>query len=711
MEFMHDLKTYTRDFDLMNDYINKMSIGLSRARNIPIEEAMIFVGKEAEKSLDASKEILVRFTHRQENGDRIIRKVHLLDYIKKIEAAGLGMSPTMTTYKRPDQEVSLIVENIAGSMATRKIVKREAQLADQRGDSTLNTIKNGGQNAIKTLINSWSGAALQEHNTFTCRSTHPSLTSFCRISTALATASVEKFLAGKRYYHTPDKVVEDILAVLAKSDMGQVTIAVDFYKLYAPTVDELVTLIRESSDYYWFDLSGFDSIIPLLKSMSAAERAAFAYDGDFYHLYIFNRKFVDNMLTEMTVTENLPTPEKECIKDVDGDEFCLISNLLGDSIAGTSLWDFMDKDKHPVDNEIRAQANRVAANLIGLGKKYSLLIRTFIRVNHFPIDVGAQNHAIRRTVPLGDTDSTVYSTKHINELYYGEALFDRTHEPISDVMVFMVNGVIGHVLGNFSAQLGVVKESRKLLVMKNEFKIPSLQLTQVAKTYHAYVRAQEGLVFSKRKFELKGSRFHAGKSNAKVIEELQKYMDDNLVNLNSGKLINRGELIDIVLRIESEIEESIQTSGDPFFNRMRVKAREEYKDPDGDWSRYTLWDALYADVSRKAPTPGYTGYKIPLSFGEDSKAWLASLSDRQQKAYLRWTEAHGKKPTAVPTFILIPVECYDIHGIPEQLKPHINRKKVLGAITDPHRLNLVSMGIILDAGKEGRLLGDIIEED
>lgn len=712
MYFTHPLEEYQRDFNFVDNYTRQMAIGLSRLRGLDEAEALKFMQKIVDENKERAENTKVEFTLRQANGDRVVREVPILEYLKKIAESGLGMSPTLTTYKRPDQELSLIVEDIATSMAKRKKVKKEGNLAKQAKDSVLVTIKNGGQNAIKVLINSWSGASLDKHNVFNCQSTHPTLTTMCRISTALATATVEKFLAGKRYYHKPEKVIEDILVVLDKINVAKVAKAMTTYKLRYPSVDDVMAMIKRSTDYYWWDATASEKIRELVETMSPNELAAYMYDGDFYHLYIHNREFVDNMLTRLSDTLVTQDPGRERFKEMDEDITTLVSNLMGNEIKGTALWDYLDPEKHPADNPIKAKANRIASNLLDGMEEFGDLVRTFFRVNHYPIDVGAQNHAIRLTVPLGDTDSTIFTTKHINELYYGEAKFDEEQEPVSDVMVYMVNGIIAHALGNFTAQLGVVPERRNLLIMKNEFKFPALQLTPVAKTYHAYTKGVEGLIYASPEFELKGARYHAGAANIDLVQELHDLMEKNLVNLNKGIKVNRGELIDIMLRVEEDIKDSLNRKENVYFKRARIKTESEYTKPDSSvYAMHTLWNELFGKEVEMAPDPEYMAYKVDLDFPRGFKEFLAELTPEQQRGFTTWRHKHNKKDDVEISYITIPIDLFLKHGLPPIIRKYGNVKKIAAFTLDPHRLNLQAMGILTDKGDAGVMLHDIMEEE
>ena len=708
--FTHEFADYQRDFDVISNYVTNMAFGLTLLNpDMSIEEATTFIQQEIVDKTDTDK-VKVSFTARQKNGDRVVKEVPILEYLQRVFDGGLGMSPTMTTYLRPDQKKSLIVRSVENGMAERKIVKREGQLAKQSGRAVEAIIKNGRQNAIKRLINSWSGAALDRHNAFNCQSAHPTMTSMCRISTALATASVEKFLAGMRYYHTPEKVIEDILAVCTTYNQAAVIKTMRHYKLYQPTVKDVMDVIKRSTEYYWWDVEQTAFIEKMVKNMRPTQLSAFVYDGDFYHLFKYNHDLIHSMLERLSTTTDLDIPEESRLKELEGDVATLVSNLIGGEIAGEALWDFLNPEKHPAGNPIEQLADKVLNNLLNGFDEYRLLINTFCRVNHFPINVGAQNHAIRLTVPLGDTDSTIFSTKHINGLYYGEAKFDAEQEPVADVMVHMVNGIIAHALANFTAQLGVTPENRHLLVMKNEYKFPALQLTPVAKTYHAYVKAQEGLVFDSPEFELKGARNHGGRTSRTIMSELHEFMDNALTNLNKGIKIDRGELIDIVYRIESDIGASLLRKDNVYFETVRIKSIDEYKNPHvGTYVQYTMWNNLFGKAYDAAPDPTYQAYKVPLNFnnGITLNEWLDTIPNGARQ-YEAWRNTHDKKAGTVPTFIAVPKENFSKFGLPKEIVPVVDHRKIISFVTDCHQLNLQSMMVFLDYPNNERVITDMV---
>jgi len=718
MAFTYPLDEYSRDYDIVSIWYRQMVDGLMRMMRLSREAAERHV-KKALDDADFSKYVC-RFTKRGENGDRKIVQCNLLDYLRTVDSKGLIMSPTMTTYLPPEVKKSVPTEVISTDQALRSKVKKAAQAAKQKGDTTAAQIGTGIQNSLKRLINSWSGAGLSPHTPLYLKSLHPTLTTMCRISTALATASVERLLSGTRYYHKPDRVIEDILNTVDTMSQSMVERAMYLYELKVPTVDELMVIVNRSTEFYWDDAKFKASIHKLLSTLRDWERVAFAYSGDFYHLFLHNKTFTKEMLSEACSEDNgrLKKVEEYALEKLDEDQEVLLTNLIGEEIKGKKLHEALEEN-----TTIKIKANKIANNLLHVFEdKYRHLIETFFRVPTFPIDTARQDKAIRRTVPLGDTDSTVYTTKTISELFYGRGGFDVALEPINDVMVYFVNGVIANALGNFTGQLNVPHDRRKLLVMKNEFKFPTVQITPVAKTYHAHVKAEEGNVYKDPQWEMKGQRFHAGRGNRKIVGELHEWMKEGKLKLNNGERIDRGELVDMICGVEHDLQASLSRKDDVYYEFMKIKPIEEYNKPMSEpWGKHRMYELMFSNTHGKAPEPTYTAYKIPLLFPSGFMAWFDSLSSFHQTQYRKWVDELSQampKGKAwpldkAPTFTIIPTEALVLHGLPEPLKGVVDLRKLAGTALDSHYLNLGSMGINLDYESKGKglLLSQAIETD
>lgn len=688
-----------RDFNFKGNYARQTAKGLAILKGISLEEAQAFVDKEMESQefKDAHPEPKCKANIKQKNGDRVVKEGPVLKYLEAIDKRKLGMSPTLAAYYNPHQVTSFIAEDIVEQMAMRKKEKKLALTAKQKGDKVASAIHNSMQNAIKIGINSYSGSNLDANNPLTCRSTHSTLTSCCRITTATCTAAAERFLAGKRYYYKPSVIFEDLLFLLDVVDYEKVNIVCDKYSLHYPTAEETMEVITRSSNFYFFDPDKLSTIEEFVGKCDGVQRAIIVYTYDFYHLAKFNDEFARGLIDRLTdikpKTQTAPNPEP--FKILNGDQVILACNLLQDGLAGMSIWDVAgEKDKH---EELWSDFCAVGTNITEIVDDYTDYIEAFLCTDAHPLHLGSQSEAVRLAVPLGDTDSSLISIKLLGDWYYGNCDFSVEQEPIQDAMTYLVTQVWEHMLGMFTAQMGVVEERRDKLIMKNEYKMPGLQLTPVAKTYHAYVKAQEGLVFSRPEYERKGARFHASKLNVDLIKRLHKHMDENLVKLSNGDKIDRSELVNVIYEIEQGILGSVHQKDNPFFVVEKVKPEDEYAKPySSNYVHAPLWEMVFSSRYGAHPPFPYQAAKIPVKLNNKTEieAWLATLPDDMVANFKLWRERYGKTANKF-TNIKVPMEYLRNHEVPKELHSIIDFEGMILQLADPHRLLLSSMDIHL----------------
>lgn len=711
MAFSLPLDKYVRNYDILSYYKELMTVGLQHLTELSDSEIMTIVDDIVAKG-DYDR-FVCEFAFRGKNGDRTMKKCTLLEYINNVERQGYLMSPTMTTYLPHTTKASLIPKIIEEDQGRRSKAKGIAKKAEGK-NPILYQIQNGIQNTIKIFVNSWSGASKSPGNPFFCPSLHPTLSATCRISTALASAVMERLLAGMRFYHTPERVIEDILNICNTMSKDAVYNVVAKYGLVYPSVDDVMHIIERSTSYYWKDEERMSFIRQMVGSLSQEERAMFAYSGDFYNMFKLNdapmREFVTKTISKQEALEQ--TEEGVAfLKKLDEDKTNLISALFGQELKGTSI-----KELGMANQDFANRAAAMSYNILKLyDQEYLDLVELFLRPTAMPIDVARQYEAIRLAIVLGDTDSSVCTTHHVCTLYYGEQSFSEEQGPVNAMMIFIANGMITHTLGQFTAQCNIAPEHRHLMGMKNEFNIPGLQITPVAKTYHGHVTMREGVVQSKPKWELKGQRFHANRSNVRLTKELHAWMKRTKIALAQGEKLDRGELIDMILAVEWDLKDSLSRKTDQYFTKVKVRPKALYPRPySAEWAPHRLFEIMFGDTHGPIPDPEYVAFKCNIEYPEGVEKWVASLPPKYQQRYQQWCDEVGKTTKTPLTYFLVPVDCMALHGIPDIMKPIVDIRRLAKTALDAHYLNLASLGIDLhyntDGNKRWLLLSDIMEE-
>lgn len=698
MQFAHPYEKYEQNLDIILSYVDTAVTALKKVTDITTEEAEEFVRSQPE--FEKINDVKINFLLQDKQGNRKKKQTPIVKYLDNMAASDNVITPMFTSFLSKDKKEAPQPKFIKIKMAERKRVKEAAGVAKNAKDMVRATILTGVQNAIKILINSFSGAALSAHNPFYSGSLHQVLCAMCRVSTAIATSLIERMLGGVRFYHTPALVSDDLMQTITKLNRSQTILAVKELNLKYPTKDDCLAIIRRSYEDYWWDTALESEFMPILDKMDEVERAGFCYTLDFYNLFKLNPESLRGMIDDLTFNDymSLDTDCPWVIPNLSGDEKNLLTGLIGEDIKGTSLKDNLKEgaEKRPY---INALAHRLKNKLL----QYKSLSDAFFLTPILPLDVGNQDNAIRHATSLGDTDSSIFTTMLINEQYYGKAEFTPDQNPVTEFAIFLVNGVIEHGLNTFTGQMNVHVDDRSRLVMKNEFGFTSLQMTPYKKTYFAQVRSCEGQVYAddNPSYEIKGMRFHAGKSNRDMVNELHDWMRQIPITLSQGGKVDRGELLRIIEDLEDDIRNGLDRKDNHKFGALKIKEYSAYSNPKSqEWAKHNLWNWTFGDTHGKGGEEGYASYKLPLKFEGGIAHFMENTTPKIRKGfekYINYVTDNDPKKFASKniTYIPIPMDSMGIYGIPEELKPLIDIEKAIKRALDPHLLMLANMGIVL----------------
>lgn len=698
MQFAHDFKDYTQNLDVVETWFANSVVAIQRATGAS-EETIIHELKQLPEVQKITK-TKINYLKQDKRGNRKPQQKPLVKYLKEMQDSSNVITPMFTSFVSKDVKEAPQPKFIKAKMAERKAVKGAAAAADNAGDKTKSIILTGVQNAIKILINSFSGAALSAHNPFYSGSLHQVLCAMCRVSTAIATSIVERLIAGIRFYHKPSLVTDDLVLTIQKTNRTKVIMAMEDLGLRYPTRDECLAIIRRSYKDYWWEVEKEEEFLPVLDSLDEVERASFCYSMDFYHIYKMNHTVIKDMVTDITVNDMdaIDTNVPWIMKTLNDDEKFFLTGLIGEEIKGSFLKDHL-KEGSPLRDKINGLAYRMKQRLL----KYKTLSDAFFLTEILPIDVGNQDKAIRHAVSLGDTDSSILNCMHITKLHYGESKFTPDQNPATEFAVYLINGAIEHGLGTFTGQMNVHPDDRNRLVMKNEFGFSALFMTPYKKTYFSKVRSCEGSVYAddNPRYELKGQRFHAGKSNKDMVSELHKWMKDIPVKLERGEKISRTELLDMIIDIEKDIENGLDRKEDHKFPVLKIKPFEAYSNPKSqEWAKHNLWEWCFAGSYGSGGKEGYASYKLPLRFEGGLQKFIETTSPRVRNGiekYLDYvTDGDVKKRSSKSIkYLPIPVDVMKLHGIPPEIKPLVDIDNATKKALDPHHLVLAAMGIVM----------------
>ena len=704
--FTRDLSEYKRDFDIVGGYRDQAARYLQLQTGKDFETCLAYVRKRIDPSHPRGmKDPAIAYIGKDQNGDRLLKKSTLASMLRTINDRDYLMSPAMNVYLPESVKKSDHSEFIREGVAARKVLKGEMFKAEQRKDM-INYVKYKGEQENKKINNnSYSGGTVSSATMLYCPSTHPSLTSTCRSATSYANAANEKVLGGNRHYFDPEITKANILSIIGEMDIPAVKATCDKHGLHYPTPDEAWGVIEKSSKYYWKSEYHETTIRRMFDNMAPEERAAVVYGADLRQLFEFNREFVTEFLQRLAYTS--PTSDGPGVDDVfnsiDRDMRLLVVFLHFEDAEGIAVGDLYEQRP-----EVIGRMNATSRVLIKTLDDYRMFIRTFLVGNLMPSNVHDFPNARREIVAISDTDSTMFTMEWWVEAIFGYKSMKPEATRLAFGLVFVVTGMVAHLLAKLSAQLGVKEDKLRILAMKNEFYFKVLVSTTRAKHYWAAQSAQEGNYFPEYKLERKGVALRGSAVPQEIRnlgEEFMRYTIDQVI---AEKPIDLAGKLKEFADIEREIINSIRRGEGTYTNSVRVKSQSSYKNgTSAAWVQYEMWEAVFAESYGKAPPPTYSAIKVSLNCPNITsiKEWAASMEDRGlAERLLKYCE-DNKKTTI--TSIYIPAIIVEELGIPEDIIRGVDYRKIISTNMSPFYLMGESFQAMFRDANQQRLFSDI----
>ena len=707
--FVRKPEEYKRRVYPLTAYQQQAAFYLQRHHpNDPPEKIRAFVKSLTDPNVGTHIKIpRARVLVRDKNGDRKMQILRFDEFLKDAIRQKRIVAPTLTVYENPEVETSMLGEYIIGNLNRRKKAKKEMLEADRAQNKILEAIKNAEQNTLKIKNNALSGAHSSPYTILFNKSSHSTLTSTCRTATSLGNANNEKFLCGNRHYYSPTIVRNNIAAICTNTDMSTVAAALEKYQLHVPTVDDVMEMIRRSTDPYWQDPVSTEALRVDVSTLTDVERAAIVYIGDFYHTAKHNPGFVRAFLQDMIFkpTEDLPPVETraEIIRSLDSNTSAFVSILCAKEMNSRNMFDIPAADRDL--GIIAATALNVQR---ALDKRYEF-IRTFWVTDNMPSSVYYVPSIIRRGAIVSDTDSTIFTVQWWPKWYRGALDFTEESVAIANTLVFFSGETIRHLMAMYSANLGVSVKEIHRLSMKNEFYFPVFVLTSRAKHYFAYVAVKEGVVFPKMKTEIKGVALRSSNVPPAINRQAHALMRYIMDEVMAGRKVSLMRILRAVGKIEEGIRKDIYAGGFDLLPSTTIKTKEAYRNESSPYSHHDLWESAFAHKYGHAPQLPYVAIKVNLTSDNRSRyrEWIASMDDREVAEKIdAWMTANGRTDLGV---IMLPQEILAMHGIPAEIIPAANIRDLVSNTMTPFYLMLESFGYFVRNKQNTRLVMDETE--
>lgn len=705
--FTRELETYRREYNIIDTAKHDLAFYLMRLRNIPFNDALNFVEKTiSPDGRYALKSPKVMYLYRKENGDREIRENDLVSYIQNLVDTEQIIAPNMTAYLPPKVKKSVLAEYIQINMKLRKADKHQMFVCRMRAQEEAAAYFKTLQESRKVKNNSVSGMHASSSTIGYNKSSHSTLTSGCRCATSYANSNNEKFLGGLRHYDRPFAVTAHMLTAAQYSNIPLIEKCFETMGIYRPTADDCMDVMRHSTRFYWSDPVREKAIYEAFAALTDAERAAWVYTGDLYHIDKYNGDFVKGFLLSLAEmkTGTHPDPKKQ-IKSLD-DNFTAISSLLCAPLINGVLLDDAEEKKPEAYHAVAL----TSLNMQLTCEHYKDFIDAFLRMDYLPHQVARFPSSRRMSVPTSDTDSTIFTTQYWVDKYGGNVPFSHEAMAIEYVVTFLIAGLTQHTLMMYSANLGVDPSQLTQLKMKNEYIFPVYALTTMAKHYFTLITAGEGNVYAenKRMLEVKGVNLRSSNAPEFVIEKCHEYMRWIIDSIMTNKPLHMHEVLRPVLEMEKLILNDINNGGYQFMNSLQIKGHESYSQGKeaAAYQSYLFWNEYFGNKYGKAPEPPYRAIKVAVKLKNKTavNAWLSSIDDITiRKGMENWVEENQK--TNIKLFRL-PRPVLQSTGIPKEIIPIIDIRGIVLEVMKPYYLVLESLGIFLINKDQTRILSD-----
>jgi len=685
---------YIRDINPVKHMVHQQATHLSIMGGISYEEACEFVkhqlGPQGEFPLQDPNAIFLERDF--DSGDREESSIPMSKYIGEILQQEQIYAPTFTTYHNPKVRLSPLSKFQDDNVKSRGKAKKAMFVAEQEeGKSSFNyQFYKGSQTTEKLANNAVSGAMVSEYNPLHNKTGHSSLTSSCRQTSAYGNANNERFLASNRHYWSYDTARQNIVSIVAHTDMAAVERVMTQYNLHYPTQDETYQVVCRSAKLYWNSANAYQKIRQLIDRLTPLQRAAFVYTGDMYQLKEFNEPFVREFMSRLIHKVDIadPTPEAT-IKKWPEDFLNLAKQLQPEITKGKSLNEIIKNDPHGY-GLVAAQVEYIAQTLWS----YSDMIRVFWATDNLPASIAMFPSSLRRVVLVSDTDSTIFTTQDWIIWYCKQVKFDATYDAITASMIFLASQSIVHILAKMSVNVGIGRDHAFTIEMKNEYKFDVFALTQLGKHYYAQISCQEGNIKKQLEKEIKGVHLKSSNAPKQIVKQAEQMMLSIMDDIMTRGTIKAHKYLKEVADLERSIVESIRKGEFKFLKLSTVKDAAAYKNgaETSTYKQYGMWNGVFGNKYGPIAPPPYKA--IYISLGLDSKTktnnWLEQMPDQDVAGNMRrWLGENARDK--IPS-LQLPLVIVSSKGIPDEIMAAIDVRKIVQKASAMFYLILETLG-------------------
>lgn len=646
-------------------------------------------------------------------GNSELVEVDLLSHIR--ENSNKIITPCSTIYKPTDEQVAFDKQFIDMLRNNRDVAKKAMLKYKAEGRTQEAKLEDFKQSLSKILVNSIIGSNGNNQNAMYDLESFNGVTSMARHGVIMAYAYVERFLTSNFYFPDLEHAINYIVTVKNLCPSKEVIYGLtEKYKLINPLPCEVADMLLEGLKYYTYNhASNQIKLNQILEAMPHHELTFIYYSRNLYNLFTANSTFWKNWIHKFTnyhseiydfdLTINEVKPED--LYKLDGDLLQVIATIYSNELKGMQI------KKTPSDNP--ELARRLA--LIGHCMQKQLdetsdLLDVFLHNETCVSHIHLQRNIVRKCVAISDTDSVIFTTKHLVSWFLGgELKFSQDAYNINAIVVYLLTKSIASIIRHMSIARGATGDNIEMIEMKNEYLYPVLIKTGIGKHYAGRITVQEGNFLPTPTMDIKGVAFMSSnipKISHDFVKKFLIRIQDEMIEYGN---LYASDFIMMAYEYEQSIIKSLKNGEFTYFPNIAIRNKDEYKKPESSvFVNYEFWQHVFSEkygdinIPTKVPIIPIT----PKSITDKSYLnWLEQENNSVYRKMIKFTEKlNGKDITRIPLSI-------SLATVPREIVPIVQIRPIVYKNMAPVQLALKSLGIDLGNPKKMPLLSDYYSAD
>lgn len=603
---------------LLTNYLEQMVRYLSiKHPNQPKEKIEEFVkGTIRERFKSPQVEVIL---HRTE-GNSEVKEMRLDQYVSTVIKDN-NLSPSGTCYHPTSRKTSFLRMSIEGKIKARNDFKKRYLAAEAQGEKREATYFNLNQANSKIFNNAIAGGMKIKQFILGCKAGFNAITSSGRMSVKQGYSFIERAVNGNIYLPSVRDAVTYVINH-ARHVHPDFSPLINNGTLYVPTIQEVASYLLASVENYTRDLNSHELEV-VIGGLSPVERSYVFYAGCINNLCRYNESIMRTWIDSCFISDEIPSAlyadiDIAEIKSFGGDVIsCMLSTnyqRLGRKPGTTDKWNSL-KDAASNNPEGLKEFIYCCRHFVKNFEAFVPVLRPVFQIQTTFSKLTFQHRMARKTVPLSDTDSNIFSTQELIRWKRGKIDFTQEAYEMNAIVTFLLSQCLEHVFARLSAGFGAEGKDVFRISMKNEFLYPILIATALAKHYLAIATMQEGSLLPTPRKDIKGVGFRSSAYPKIITKGFETFVVNLFGIIEKAEPIRAGSILHHVAGVEKTIFDSIQNRESDYLQTVSIKRKEDYADPAiSQYFYYEMWKEVFAPDYGEMVIPNKC-YKIPLKDG------------------------------------------------------------------------------------------------